>query len=736
MSKSYPLPHDEQDRLNALEEYRLVDTRPDEEFDRLARLASSLFDVPIVLVSLIERSRQFFKSHIGLDLCETSREISFCAHAIMQDDVLVIPDAAKDPRFAANPLVLGPPFIRFYAGKPLVAPGGGKIGTVCLIDSKPRSTFSEEDRRNLGDVAALVMDRMEMRRLDHVRSTSQVRFENIAATSPDAIICSNAEGDVTFWNRSAERLFGYSAEEMLENSGEIIVPESWRQIYESELERLRQGEKMELADRTVELSGLRKDGSEFPAEFSLSTWKEGNTWSVGAIVRDVTERRHNEERLYRLASLDALTDLPNRGAWRECLKEALGAAKPLTVFSLDLDGFKDINDTLGHSAGDTVLKEVALRLKAACHDAIKVARLGGDEFVVLFDGNDARRAEAMAEMLIASISAPYEFSGKRIDVGVSIGIALAPQHSRNPEELLGAADLALYRSKAAGKGSFEIFAPALREVAVARRAFEKELKHAFENGEFELFYQPQIATADRRLTGAEALLRWNHPARGLLTPASFIDVLERKPSAAEVGDWILQAACRQAAEWRALAPDFRIAVNLFEAQFRSEHLPLAVAKALSLSGLPARALELEIVENIFLRNDRATERLFRDLRDLGVGLALDDYGTGFASLSLLKRYPFSRLKIDRTFVRDVHVNSEDAAIVKAILYLGDSFGMDVIAEGVETEAQLDFLKTNGCPEAQGYLFGRPMPAHAFRRFLQTKARPCTPARQLAGGAGS
>ena len=714
MSLPYPLPSNEDQRIETLDSYNLMDTPPEEDIDRLAGLAARLFDVPIVLVSLLASDRQFFKSRIGLDVCETSREVSFCAHAIVQDDILVITDATKDPRFAANPLVLGPPFIRFYAGKPLVTPTGEKIGTVCLIDNKPRDVFTAEDRRNLTDIASLVMDRMEMRRLDYIRSVSQARFENIAETSPDAIICSNAEGDITFWNRSAERLFGYSSEEMLNHTSEIIVPDSWLRIYEAEIERLGSGQKMELADRTIELSGLRKDGTEFPAEFSLSTWQEGNTTSVGAIVRDITERRQNEERLFRLASLDALTDLPNRGAWRECLKEAMDAHRPATVLLLDLDGFKEVNDTLGHSAGDAVLKDVAARLVYACEDAIMVARLGGDEFVALLQGNDERRARTIATQIVADIADPYEFAGQRVEIGASVGIALAPQHSDRAEELLSAADLALYRAKAAGKGRYEMFTPALREVAVARRAFEQELKRAFDQGEFELFYQPQFSTEDRSLKGAEALIRWNHPERGLLTPASFIEVLGKKPTAPEIGRWILRTACRQAAEWRTAVPEFRMGVNLFEAQFRSNLLLDVVREALSEFDLPPEALELEIVENIILRSDPGTMQLLHELRRLGVGLAFDDYGTGFASLSLLKRYPVSRLKIDRSFVRDVNTDPENEAVVRAVLYLGRSFHMDVIAEGIETEDQFEFLKRHGCPEVQGYLFGKPVPAGEFR----------------------
>ncbi|GAA5234560.1 EAL domain-containing protein [Verticiella sediminum] len=590
---------------------------------------------------------------------------------------------------------------------------------MCLIDSEAHTHFSEDDRQNLSDLAALIVDRMEMYRLEHLRSVSQSRFENIAVTSPDAIICSDVAGKITFWNRSAEQLFGYAAKEVLHKPGSVIVPDSWRRIYDDELERLQHGDEMKLADRTIELSGLRKDGTEFPAELSLSTWGEADNVSVGAIVRDITERRKNEERLFRLASIDALTDLPNRGAWRACLETTLAGEVAVTVLLLDLDCFKEVNDTLGHSAGDAVLKEVAQRMATACDDAIMLARLGGDEFVALLPGNDEARARAAAERLVAAISKPYEFGGQSIEiVGVSIGIALAPLHGVLGEEVLGAADLALYKAKAAGKGGYEMFTPAFREVAIARRAFQRELRQAFENAEFELFYQPVMFAHTRRLAGAEALIRWRHPLRGLLTPASFIDVLSEKPSAPAIGEWIMRTACRQAAQWRKTVADFTISVNLFEAQLRSGYLLTAVQDALADTGLPADALELEIVENILLRDDKSTSKLLEGLRELGVSLAFDDYGTGFASLSLLKRYPVSRLKIDRSFIRNVTSDKEDAAVVTAIIYLCKSFGLEVIAEGVETESQLAFLRESGCPQVQGFLFGEPMPAPDFAaRFL-------------------
>ena len=477
---------------------------------------------------------------------------------------------------------------------------------------------------------------------------------------------------------------------------------------------------MPAAGPSIELPVVDRNGKAIPADLSVSTWTEGGAVSIGVIIRDVTERRSSEERLFRLAYVDGLTGLPNRGAWYRRMAEVMAASRPVTLMLLDLAGFKEVNDAFGNPAGDVVLKSVAARLRDICAGtAMMVARLAGDEFIILLAGDDMARASALADRLVAAVSAPHDIAGRPCTVGVRMGIALGPGHGGDPDELLGAAMLALHQAKRAGRNRHVLFEPALRTAATARRALERELRLAFETGQFELYYQPLIACEGRRVVGAEALLRWNHPERGLLTPAAFIDVLAQKPAAAAVGDRVLRTACRQAAVWRASRPDFRIAVNLFEAQFRSGHLLELVREVLAETGLPPQALELEIVETIVLRNDPLTLQLLHDLRALGVGLAFDDYGTGFASLSLLKRFPVTRLKIDRSFIRDITTDAEDAAVVRAVLYLGRSFGMEVIAEGVETEAQLEMLCRHDCHEVQGYLFGRPVPAPVFTESFVT-----------------
>ncbi|SDV48784.1 putative bifunctional diguanylate cyclase/phosphodiesterase [Chitinasiproducens palmae] len=720
----YPLPDDEARRLEALRAYAMLDTAASEDFDRLVRLATHLFSVPIALVSLVDAERQFFKARAGLDVCETSRDVSFCAHALVSDDVLFVPDALLDPRFSTNPLVLGPPHIRFYAGQPLVTPDGARLGTVCLIDTLPHAGFSEAERGNLRDLAALVMDRMEVHRVNRVNELQRIRFATLADNAPDAVVCWDAQARIVFWNPAAEAMFGRRASEVLGRAGEAIVAPASRAAFEAGWQHLQECPEAVRSEQALELLGLRADGSEFPAEIFLSAWPECGAQCIAAFVRDVTGLREKEARLFQLASLDPLTDLPNRGAWQMSLEEALVRGEPATVLLVDLDGFKEINDTLGHPAGDAVLKEVASRLSAICDGAVTVARLGGDEFVAQLAGSGESRARLTAKRLIAELSRPISLARHTVRIGASVGIAFAPAHGASVQDVLGAADLALYRAKASGGGRYEFFVPAIREVAVARREFERQLKLAFERGEFELHYQPQFSIGERRLIGAEALMRWRHPERGLLAPAAFIEILGKKPSAAAVGEWALRTACQQAVRWRDSVPGFRISVNLFEAQLRAGTLLSVVRRALADTTLAPSALELELVENILIRDDPSTLRLLRELRNLGVGLAFDDYGTGFASLSLLKRYPVSRLKIDRSFVREAARNPADAAVVRAIVYLGRSFGLEVIAEGVESEAQLAFLVENQCAEAQGYLFGRPLPADEFtQRFITAGAAP-------------
>jgi diguanylate cyclase (GGDEF)-like protein len=445
--------------------------------------------------------------------------------------------------------------------------------------------------------------------------------------------------------------------------------------------------------------------------------------------------------LIHLAHFDQLTGLANRISLHQDLKDAIlpakGTAAATSIAMFDLDGFKDINDTLGHSVGDQLLREVARRMTAFLPANGRFYRLGGDEFVLVLNNcGDPVEAVEKVEGMLRQLATQFHIGGHNLFVGASVGIAIAPSHGRDVEELLSNADLALYDAKSAGGNIARVFTPVLRAKAHARRSLEIELRRACFNNEFELFYQPQIRTSDHEVVGVEALLRWRHPERGLLAPGVFIDALSVSAVVAEVGRWILRTACTQAAAWRSEGLPLRMGVNLFPAQFHNNALLHDVEKALEDSGLPAEALEIEITENIALGEQEESLNVLRALRAKGVQLAFDDFGTGYASLSYLTRYPLTRLKIDQSFVRKIAEDSslEETAIVRSIIVMAHNLGLEVIAEGVETTAQANFLAAEKCEELQGYLFAKPLPAAEleayFRNSTATRQGPA-PAIQYA-----
>ena len=437
-----------------------------------------------------------------------------------------------------------------------------------------------------------------------------------------------------------------------------------------------------------------------------------------ATHEDVTQVLRAEARISHMARHDALTDLPNRMRLREVLSEALRRAGPggnVAVLCLDLDRFKHVNDSLGHPVGDGLLALVAERLRACIREGDCVARLGGDEFAVVQAGLDQPGgARRLARGIIEALSAPYEVAGHQIVVGTSIGIALGPQDGDDPDRLLKSADLALHRAKAAGGGGYGFFEPHMDAAMQARRALEVDLRQALGRGEFALHYQPLVNVRSARVTGFEALLRWHHPERGLISPAEFIPLAEEIGLIGPIGEWVLRQACGDAAAWPA---SMSVAVNLSPVQFRSRHLVTAVFSALASSHLPASRLELEITEAVMLDDTEATLATLHQLRGLGVRISMDDFGTGYSSLSYLRRFPFDKIKIDQSFIRDLPDCSDSVAIVRAVSGLGRSLGMTTTAEGVETPEQLAALEREGCDEVQGYLLGRPTPLGELSAFL-------------------
>jgi diguanylate cyclase (GGDEF)-like protein/PAS domain S-box-containing protein len=719
----------EDERLQTLADFDIMDTAPEVEFDQLAFLAARALRTPVALITLVGRDRQYFKARVGTDICETTREVSFCAHALGSCDVLVVPDATQDARFSSNPLVTGKPGIRFYAGAPLITKQGHAIGSVCAIDFKPRDGISDDDVRALKDLADIVMRQMETRRMRLVAekaqcaerklSESEDRFRLLVQSITDyAIYMIDTDGIVTNWNPGAQRFKGYTADEIVGRNFECFYTQ------EDRSSRLPQ-RAMETARKFDRFEGegwrVRKDGSRFWANVVLDPVRDedGSLIGFAKITRDITERRENEQRLYQLAHSDSLTGLPNRLALLKMLGETFEVEQPVTLLLLDLDGFKDINDTLGHAAGDFILGAAGRRIQECVDNNGTVGRLGGDEFLVICPNRaDPVYAGALCKQLLDVFRPSFCWEGQELFLGLTIGIATSHAAS-SPEELLADADFALYQAKEEERGGYALFQPKLRQAALARRSCEGALREAVDEGNLELFYQPQVQLSDRRIVGAEALLRWRHPDKGLLAPGAFLQVLERSSLAPVVGDWIIPTACELGASVRkAGLKDFRVGVNLFGAQFRSGKLVTVVTQSLSRHDLPPEAIELELTENIILQHDLEVLEPLLQLRALGVGIAFDDYGTGYASLSLLKRFPLSRLKIDQSFVRELNTNSADRAVVKAVIYLASSFELEVIAEGIETELQDSELRHLGCTQGQGYFYGRPVPASQFLQLVE------------------
>ena len=438
--------------------------------------------------------------------------------------------------------------------------------------------------------------------------------------------------------------------------------------------------------------------------------------------RDAEDRERvrcaeNERHLLHLTEHDPLTALPNRDMLCARLARMASEQGAGALMLLDLDGFKYVNDTLGHTAGDTVLKAVAARLTEACRPEDFLARVGADEFAIVLPGlNESELAIEVGERLIAAIAAPVTIGDAPISIGACIGIALHPAHGQDPETLLAGADLALSHEKAEGRHGARVFERDMRAQALARMSRDKEIARAIDRGEFELFYQPQVSLGTGAVIGAEALLRWRHPVGGLLTPDRFLPSVELGALAGPLGQWVLETAANDCAAWRRRGhPDFVVAVNLFSAQFRAGTLVTNVDRALTTAGLAPDGLELEITENIMLRPEDDILHSLRVLRAAGIGVALDDYGTGYASLDQLKKMPITRLKIDRSFTRTACEMETDAAIIRAVALLADAFGLRLTAEGVETKAQAELVRAAGCVDAQGYLFGRPVPAAQFER---------------------
>lgn len=539
--------------------------------------------------------------------------------------------------------------------------------------------------------------------------------------STSAILITDPAGYIVQANDAFSRVSGYAVAQVLDQLPTMLTVDNQQEAHlRYILKQLHQRGSWE-----GEVWLKRRSGEHYPAWVGITAVfdDEGDLASYVCFFSDISERKASEQRIHRLAYYDALTHLPNRTLFQDRLHTALQQAERqqawVVLMFLDLDRFKPINDSLGHAAGDRMLKEMATRLLACVADDDTVARMGGDEFTLLLQQGATRqialnRAIHVAEQILGSLVRPFVLEGREFFVTASIGIALSPQDGNELSQLMKNADTAMYHAKERGKNNFQFYQADMNASALERLELESDLRHALEQQEFTLYYQPQFSGDGKHLTGAEALLRWRHPRRGLVSPNEFIPVLEELGLVVEVGDWVLTEACRQLKEWhQANVRVPKVSVNISARQFGDGQLGTRIAAILTDSGLSPACLELELTESILMREVNEAMIILDGLKQLGLSIAIDDFGTGYSSLNYLKQFPIDVLKIDRSFVDGLPSGQQDAQIARAIIAMAHSLNLAVIAEGVETLEQLEFLREHGCDEVQGYLFGRPMPPARF-----------------------
>ena len=559
------------------------------------------------------------------------------------------------------------------------------------------------------------------RALDQIESKLEQQGQ-ILNQMHESVITMDPAGFITSWNRGAEQLFGYTA---IEAIGRNVLF-----LYENEDEDDSVLSDLFLSEggREMEVRRRKKSGEVFWASLSLSVLRDQYGLPLGLIgyLHDITERKNAEKLIHHLAYYDTLTGLPNRTLLMRTVDNALVAAQQAgdvygCIMFIDLNRFKPINDTLGHVAGDMLLLEVAQRLRKALREEDLVARLGGDEFAIaLFDIDKDYHAGFVAQKLIALFNEPFFIDGHELRVGASVGISMYPQDATDTETLLRLADIAMYRAKQGGdnnEGGYAYYSQEMNRNTLDLLRIETGLLHAFEYNELLLYYQPKIDMLGGHITGAEALVRWQHPERGLLAPGDFIQIAEETGLIVQLSDWVLEAACLQARRWKesGMAP-IRIAINITAREF-TRSLPDRVRTALSRHQLTGEWLELEITESMLMHGTERITSIMEKICQLGVSIALDDFGTGYSSLSYLKRFPIQTLKIDRSFTMGIPDDTNDCAIASAIISIAKQLKHKVVAEGVENMAQYNFLKEAGCHELQGYMFSRPVPADDFSLML-------------------
>jgi diguanylate cyclase (GGDEF)-like protein/PAS domain S-box-containing protein len=590
----------------------------------------------------------------------------------------------------------------------------------------------QERDRQLREHRERLEQEVEWRTIELLEANSQLRRaeEKYRAIFEDAVVGIfqiTPEGRPLSANRALARMHGFDTPEQL--LAEISDVGAQLFVHPEQMQEMREAVEREGLVRSAEVEVYHKNGSKRWALVNMRAVRDaaGKVVLEEGTVEDITDRKQAEERVEFLAYYDALTGLPNRRLLQDRLGNALASAnrrdEKVALLFLDLDRFKIINDSLGHSVGDLLLQEVAERLKKVLRAQDTVARIGGDEFLIVLSGiKDAPDAAVAAEHIMDAMTPEFVVQGHSLSVSCSMGLSVFPEHGADVETLIKNADAAMYSAKDRGRHNYRFFTDDMNAQVVERLTIENALRMALERQELSLVYQPQVEIASGKIIGLEALMRWQHPELGIVPPDKFIRVAENSGLILRMGEWALRTACLQTRKWQDEGmPEVRIAVNVSALQFRQDGFREVIGKVLSETRLPSRCLELEITESLLLSNADVMFFVLQDLKKMGLKLAIDDFGTGYSSLSYLRHFPVSKLKIDRSFVRDLAVNPDDTAITKAIISMAKGLNLKVIAEGVENDLQMSFLRAHGCDEIQGYFFSRPLPAEEVPELLRKHA---------------
>jgi len=732
---AYPIPENEAERLAELHALEILNSGPSPALDGICMMAREMLSLPYASIALVDRDRQWFKAKAGWDVDGTSREHSFSAYTIMSSEPFTVADARADPRFADSLYVRGAPHIRCYAGVPIALRPGLNIGALCIFGPEPR-VLTPTEIEMLVHLERIVTDQFRLheasrrakRELEHRRTSQSLlemqsrelwRRQTLLGQTERLAKVGGWELDIATkrlnWSDGIYRIYGLTPGK--EPSLDLALshfPAEARQQFQKRLNAaLRSREPFE-----IELPFVNAQGNHRVVRKTCELETDGeNVVRAFGIIQDVTDQKQAEQRMWHMANHDALTDLPNRGMMRDKLDVALRRARRsgahVGVLLVDLDHFKDVNDSLGHDAGDALLIEAGRRLTTCVSEIDTVARLGGDEFIVLLARmENAVETHEVAQRILAALSLPFIYRRTALSCRGSIGVTIAPGHGTDPSTLLKKADIALYQAKAVGRGVAVEYDLRMQQATESRIQLAGRVRQGLKNGEFQPYYQPKVSLSTGSIVGFEALLRWRHPRKGLLGPADFGQIFEDPDLAVIIGERVLELVTRDMAAWKAAGCDFgHVAINVSSAEFARGELPERILTALDTVGLPPEVLTVEVTETVFLgRGTEIVRQSLQVLNQAGVRIDLDDFGTGYASLTHLKQFPVDRIKIDRSFVHDIEHDIDDAAIVRAVINLGRSLGIKTVAEGVETASQASYLRLNGCDFAQGFLYSKAIPS--------------------------